>query len=365
MKIKAAVVREAGKPFVIEEIELDEPRDDEVLVKIVSSGLCHTDLAASMQYLGNPLPGVFGHEGAGIVEKVGSKVTKVKPGDHVVSTYMWCGVCPACKQARPGWCVDFRTLNFAGRRGDGSITMKKGDETIHGSFFGQSTFASYALINERNTVKVRTDVPLEILSPLGCGIQTGAGGVINSLKAEPGSSLVVFGAGSVGLSAIMAAVICGCAPIIAVDVMPARLELAKTFGATHLINGKEVNSVEEIRKLTGSGAKYTMECTGNPVVFRQAVDSLMMGGTCALLGVAPLGTEVKLEMQTVLDGRTIKGVVEGDSLSDIFIPQLIEFYRAGRLPFDKLITFYTLDQINEAVKDTHDGKALKAVMKIS
>ena len=365
MKIKAAVVREAGKPFVIEEVELDEPRNDEVLVKIVSSGLCHTDLVAQMQYLPIPLPGVFGHEGAGIVEKVGANVTKVKPGDHVATSYMFCGKCQACKEAKPGWCVDFRKLNFGGRREDGTATMKKGGETVYGSFFGQSTFATYALVNERNTVKVPTDVPLEILAPLGCGIQTGAGGVINSLKPEPASTIVIFGVGSVGLSAIMAAVICGCTKIIGVDIMNERLELAKSFGATHVINSKAVNAVEEIRKLTGSGAKYTLECTGIPQVFRQAVDSLMMGGTCALLGVAPVGVEVSLEMQTVLDGRTIRGVVEGDCVSDIFIPQLIDLYKAGRFPFDRLITFYTLDQINEAVKDTHDGKALKAVLKIT
>jgi len=364
MKIKAAVVREAGKPFVIEEVELDEPREDEVLVKIVSTGLCHTDLVAQMQYLPIPLPGVFGHEGAGIVEKVGSKVTKVKPGDHVTTSYMFCGTCHACKEAHPGWCVDFRKLNFGGRRADGSATMKNGDETVYGSFFGQSTFGTYALVNERNTIKVQSDVPLEILAPLGCGIQTGAGGVIKTLKPEPGSSIVIFGVGSVGLSAIMAACICGCAKIIGVDIMTERLALAKEFGATHVINSKETNAVEEIRKLTGSGAKYTLECTGIPQVFRQAVDSLMMGGTCALLGVAPVGVDAHLEMQTILDGRTIKGCVEGDCVSDIFIPQLIDFYKAGRFPFDKLITFYTLDQINEAVKDTHDGKALKAVMRV-
>jgi len=364
MKIKAAVVREAGKPFVFEEVELDEPGNDEVLVKIVSSGLCHTDFVAQMQYLPIPLPGVFGHEGAGIVEKVGSSVTKVKPGDHVATSYMFCGTCPACKDAKPGWCVDFRRLNFGGRRADGTATMKKGDETIYGSFFGQSTFATYALVNERNTIKVQTDVPLEILAPLGCGIQTGAGAVINTLKPAPGSSLVVFGVGSVGLSAIMAAVLCGCTKIIGVDIMNERLELAKSFGATHVINSRETDAVEEIRKLTGSGAKYTLECTGIPQVFRQAVDSLMMGGTCALLGVAPVGVEVNLEMQTVLDGRTVKGVVEGDCVSDIFIPQLIELYKAGRLPFDRLITFYSFDQINEALKDTLDGKTLKAVMRM-
>ncbi|MBN2337521.1 MAG: NAD(P)-dependent alcohol dehydrogenase [Acidobacteria bacterium] len=363
MKIKAAVVREKGGPFLLEEIELDEPRDDEILVRIVSSGLCHTDLVARMQYLPIPLPGVFGHEGAGIVEKVGSQVTKVKPGDHVATSYMSCGVCPACKMARPGWCTEFRRLNFGGRRNDGTTTMKKGGETIYGSFFGQSTFATHSLVTERNVVKVRPDVPLEILSPLGCGIQTGGGGVINSLKPEPGSNIVVFGIGPVGLSAIMAAVISGCTRIIAVDIQEGRLQLAKEFGATDLIDSSKVDAVDEIRKLTEGGAQYTLECTGIPAVFRQSVDCLRMGGVCGLIGVAPVGVEAKLEMQTILDGRTIKGIVEGDSVSDLFIPQLIEFYRLGRFPFDRLLTFYPFDKINEAVEDAEKGKVMKAVLK--
>lgn len=363
MKIKAAVVREKGGPFLLEEIELDEPRDDEILVRIVSSGLCHTDLVARMQYLPIPLPGVFGHEGAGIVEKVGAQVTKVKPGDHVATSYMSCGACPACTMARPGWCTEFRRLNFGGRRSDGTATMKKGGETVYGSFFGQSTFATHALVTERNTVKVRPDVPLEILSPMGCGIQTGAGGVFNSLKPEPGSNIVVFGIGPVGLSAIMAAVISGCTSIIAVDIQEGRLQLAKEFGATDVINSSQADAVEEIRKLTGGGAQYTLECTGIPAVFRQSVDCLRMGGVCGLIGVAPVGVEAKLEMQTILDGRTIKGVVEGDSVSDLFIPQLIEFYRLGRFPFDRLLTFYPFDKINEAVEDAEKGKVMKAVLK--
>jgi aryl-alcohol dehydrogenase len=363
MKIKAAVVREKGGPFLLEEIELDEPRDDEILVRIVSSGLCHTDLVARMQYLPIPLPGVFGHEGAGIVEKVGAQVTKVKPGDHVATSYMSCGVCPACTMARPGWCTEFRRLNFGGRRRDGTAPMTKGGETVYGSFFGQSTFATHALVTERNTVKVRPDVPLEILSPMGCGIQTGAGGVFNSLKPEPGSNIVVFGIGPVGLSAIMAAVISGCTSIIAVDIQEGRLQLAKEFGATDVINSSQADAVEEIRKLTGGGAQYTLECTGIPAVFRQSVDCLRMGGVCGLIGVAPVGVEAKLEMQTILDGRTIKGVVEGDSVSDLFIPQLIEFYRLGRFPFDRLLTFYPFDKINEAVEDAEKGKVMKAVLK--
>jgi aryl-alcohol dehydrogenase len=363
MKIKAVVVREAGGPFRIEDIELDEPRADEVLIKIVSSGLCHTDLVARMQYLPIPLPGVFGHEGAGIVEKVGSQVTKVKPGDHVATSFMSCGSCINCKKGKPGWCSEFRRLNFGGRRPDGTATMKKGNETIYGSFFGQSTFGTYALMNERSVIKVPADVPLEILSPMGCGIQTGAGGVINTLKAAPGSSIAIFGIGSVGLSAIMAAVASGCTKIIGVDIMDERLNLATEFGATDTINSAKTNAVEEIRKLTGGGIEYTLECTGIPKVFRQAVDVLMMGGTCGLIGVAPVGVEVSFEMQHILDGRTVKGCVEGDCIPEIFIPQLVELYKQGRFPFDKLITFYPLDKINEAVEDTEKGKALKAVLK--
>jgi aryl-alcohol dehydrogenase len=363
MKIKAAVVREKAGPFLIEEIELDEPRDNEILVRIVSSGLCHTDLVARMQFLPIPLPGVFGHEGAGVVEKVGSRVTKVKPGDHVTTSFMSCGDCPACKTAMPGWCTEFQRLNFGGRRPDGTATMKKDGQTIYGSFFGQSTFASHALVTERNVVKVPTDVPLEVLCPLGCGIQTGAGGVINTLKAGPGSSIAVFGIGSVGLSAIMAALASGSTMIIGVDVMEERLKLAKEFGATHTINSSKVDPVEEIRKLTGGGIQYTLECTGIPKVFRQAVDALMIGGTSGLIGVAPNGVDVSLEMQTILNGRTIKGIVEGDCVSDIFIPQLIELFKQGRFPFDRLLKFYSLDQINEAVEDTEKGRALKAVLK--
>jgi aryl-alcohol dehydrogenase len=363
MKIKAAVVREKGGPFVIEDIELDEPRADEVLVRIVSSGLCHTDLVARMQYLPIPLPGVFGHEGAGIVEKVGSQVTKVKPGDHVATSFMSCGSCTNCKRGIPGWCSEFRRLNFGGRRADGSATMKKKGETIYGSFFGQSTFATHAVINERSVIKVQADVPVEILSPMGCGIQTGAGGVINTLKAKPGSSIAVFGIGSVGLSAIMAAVVSGCTKIIGIDVVPERLKLAKEFGATDIIDSGKSNAVEEIRKLTGGGIEFTLECTGIPKVLRQAVDSLMMGGTCGLIGVAPVGVEVNLEMQTVLDGRTLKGIVEGDCISDIFIPQLIDLYKQGRFPFDRLLKFYPMDKINEAAEDSEKGKTLKAVLK--
>ena len=212
-------------------------------------------------------------------------------------------------------------------------------------------------------VKVRNDVPLELLGPMGCGIQTGAGGVINSLKARPGSSIAVFGVGSVGLSAILAATASGLTTAIAIDVKGERLDLALKMGATHVIDSSRTNAVEEIQKITGGGVDYSLECTGIPAVFRQSVDALAMTGVCGLIGVAPFGVEVSLGMQTILNGRTIRGVVEGDSIPDIFIPQLIELYRQGRFPFDRMITFYPFDQINKAVEDSEKGKALKAVLR--
>jgi aryl-alcohol dehydrogenase len=365
MKIQAAVVREKAGPFIIEQVDLDEPKAGEVLVRMVATGLCHTDLVARAQFLPVPLPAVFGHEGSGIVESVGPGVTKVKAGDHVVMSYLYCGTCPSCKKGIPSWCLNFLPSNFAGVRSDGSTTMKKGGQAIHGSFFGQSSFGAYALASERNVVKVQDDVPLEILGPLGCGIQTGAGGVINSLQARPGSSIAVFGVGSVGLVAVMAAYASGCTTIIAVDVVPARLKVALEMGATHTIDSNTVDPVEEIRKITGGGVEYSLECAGIPKVLRQAVDALTWGGVCGLIGVAPMGAEVSLDMQNILNGRAVKGIVEGDSNPDVFIPQLIELYKRGRLPFDRIMTFYPFEQINQAAEDSENGKTLKAVLRFS
>jgi len=362
MKIKAAVVREKSGPFLIEELELEDPRDNEVLVKISGTGVCHTDLVARDQHLPIPLPAVFGHEGSGIVEKVGSRVTKVKPGDHVVMSFLTCGTCPSCLQGVPSHCHNFLRSNFAGARQDGSPTLRKGEEVISGAFFYQSSFASYALAAERNVVKVRKDVPLEILGPLGCGIQTGAGGVMNSLRPPFGSSIAIFGAGSVGMSALLAAAAVGCSIIIAVDINADRLRMARDLGATHTINSMELNAVEEIRRITCVGADFSLECTALPKVFRQAVDCIRVGGTCGLIGVAGPGVEVSLEMATILDARTIKGIVEGDSNPDIFIPQLIELYQQGKFPFDRMLKSYPLDQLNQAVEDSEKGRVLKAIV---
>lgn len=363
MKIKAAVVREKSAPFNIEEIELDEPREDEVLVRVVGCGVCHTDLVCRDQYFPVPLPAVFGHEGSGVVEKVGAKVMKVVPGDHVVMSFLSCGDCNPCKTGYPGYCLDLYKANFSCARFDEAATMKKGSETIHGAFFNQSSFATHAIATERNVVKVPRDVPLELLGPLGCGIQTGAGGVMNALHPKPGASIAVFGVGSVGVSAILGAVVSGCAKIIAVDIKPQRLKFAKEMGATHTVDAGS-DPVTAIQEITGGGVEFSLDCTGIPSVLRQAVDCLTLTGVCGLIGVAPLGTEVALDMNSILFGRTVRGIIEGDSIPDIFIPRMIELYRQGRFPFDKMIRFYEFDDINRAAEESESGLVLKAILRM-
>jgi aryl-alcohol dehydrogenase len=241
--------------------------------------------------------------------------------------------------------------------------LRKDDQVIHGSFFCQSSFADFALANERNVVKVREDVPLEILGPLGCGVQTGAGAVMNTLQPRPGASIAIFGVGTVGMSAVLGALVCGCTTIIAVDINPDRLETAKELGATHTVNSGEVDPVEAILDITGGGAEFTLECVGNPKVLRQAVDALPRCGVCGLLGVVPPGTEVGLDMDAIMNGRTVRGIIEGDSIPDLFIPRLIELFSQGRFPFDRLITFYPFDEINNAVEDMEKGRVIKPVLK--
>ena len=365
MKIKAAVISETGGDFNIEQLELCEPNADEVLVRIVGVGICHTDLAARAGYLPIPSPpSVFGHEGAGVVEKVGAQVTKVKPGDHVVLAWDYCGTCSSCKADKVLYCKNFFQHNFHGARPDDTATLHKGDQVIHGSFFCQSSFANFALANERNTVKVRDDVPLEILAPLGCGVMTGTGAVLNSLQAKPETAIAIFGIGTVGMSAILGAVICGCTTIIAVDVNTDRLKMAKELGATHIVNAGEVDTVEAIREMTDGGVEYSLECVGNPKVLRQAVDVLARLGVCGLLGVVPPGTEVSLDMDLIMNGRTVRGVLGGDAIPDLFIPKMIELYSQGRFPFDKLIRFYPFDDINKAVEDMEKGLVIKPILKL-
>ena len=364
MKIKAAVLFETGGEFSIEELELTEPRDDELLARIVAVGICHTDLVARDGHMPvPPPPSVFGHEGAGVVEKVGARVTKVKPGDHVVLSWDCCGMCTSCKAGRNPYCLNFYLHNFHGARPDGSPTLRQGDQVIHGCFFSQSSFANYALTRERSVVKVRDDVPLEILGPMGCGVMTGAGAVMNSLRPGAGSSIAIFGIGTVGMSALMAAAVVGCTTIIAVDIHQQRLEMAQELGATHIVNARKADPVEAIRGITDGGADFSLECVGNPKVLRQAVDALPRCGVCGVVGAVAPGTEVSLDMDLLMNGRTVTGILQGDSIPDLFIPTLLELYRQGRFPFDRMIRFYPLEEINRALADIEAGQVIKAVLR--
>lgn len=362
--INAAVVREKGGAFTIEQVDLDDPRDNEVLVRIAGVGMCHTDLVVRDQYFPTPLPAVLGHEGSGIVEKIGAAVTKVAVGDHVVLSFGSCGVCANCLSGRYGYCPDLYGRNFSGARPDGSTPCcDSRGSPVSGYFFSQSSFGELAIATERNVVKIAHDVPLEIMGPLGCGIQTGAGAVINALKPGAGTSIAIFGAGSVGLSAVMAAKIVGCAQIIVVDLNHQRLTLAKELGATHTIDGGRDDVVGTIQAITGGeGVQYSLEATGLPKVVRNAVDCLRLTGTCGIIGVSPLGTEITLDMNGLLFGRTVRGIIEGDSVPDVFIPQLVELWRQGRFPFDRLIRKYPLSEIEAAAHDSESGEVLKAVL---
>lgn len=365
-EIRGAVVRRKGGPFQVENLTLDDCRPDEVMIKIVATGMCHTDMVARDQLYEVPLPIVLGHEGAGVVEEIGSSVKKVQVGDHVVLTYMWCGHCKPCLRGDLTYCENFYPLNFGGAREDGSTATHDGNGgPVHDHFFGQSSFGTFAVVHERNVIQVPRDVPLEMLGPLGCGIQTGAGAVINVLKVTPGSSFAAFGGGAVGLSAIMAARVVGATMIIAVDVVPARLELAKELGATHTVNSRETDPVSAVREITGGGVDFTLESSGRPAVLRQAIDALAIGGSCGIVGAPALGTEASFDVNGLMTaGKRIIGIVEGESKPDLFIPALVELYRDGRFPFDKLVKFYPLDQINQAAEDSEKGLTIKPIVRL-
>jgi len=362
MKINAAVVNQVGQDFQFEEITLDHPKSGEVLVKIVASGICHTDISAQHQLLPVPLPAVLGHEGAGVVELVGEGVRDFEPGDHVVLSYASCGHCEYCLTGNSYACEDILGANFSGVMVDKTHRLHK-DEKGVSTFFGQSSFATYAVANARNVVKVDKDIDLRLLAPLGCGIQTGAGAVFNVFNPSPGSTIAIFGSGTVGLSALMASKVSGCTKRIVVDVHDSRLELARELGATHTINSRNSDAVEEIRKITGKGVNYAIESTGVSVVLRQATDTLAPLGKVGVIGAPKIGTTVDLDViDLLINVKSVVGIHQGGSIPKIFIPKLIDLYKNGQFPFDRLMKFYKFDEINKAVSDTKDGSTIKPVL---
>ncbi|MBV9262605.1 MAG: NAD(P)-dependent alcohol dehydrogenase [Pseudolabrys sp.] len=366
MKITAAVVHQAYAPFTIETLDLSDPRQDELLVEVIATGMCQTDQHGRDGYFPTmPFPAVFGHEGAGIIRAVGSAVTRFKTGDHVLMCYPWCGECPNCRSQRQSYCLSVAELKMGGRRVDGSTTHSMRGSPVYSAFFQQSSFGTYTIANERFAVKLRNDAPLDVVCALACGGQTGAGAVLNVMQPKSGDGFAVFGAGAVGLCGMMAAKIAGCDPIIAIDIHEHRLALARELGATHTINhaGRD-DVVAEIRKITSVGVRYSLETSAVPSVLREAIDCTMPAGTCILLGSARRGSETSIEMPFLQNGRTVRGVIQGDSIPQDFIPRLVDHMIAGRFAADRLITYYDLADINVAAADSASGKTIKPVLRM-
>jgi len=362
VQITAAVLRDGQGPFSVEELTLDGPRADEVLVRMVGAGMCHTDLLARElppEFFAGPT--VYGHEGAGVVESVGTAVGDLAPGDHVVLSFNSCRTCPACNGGRPASCFDFQAHNMAGGRTDGASALTDGaGQSVGSHFFGQSSFASHAVVSEQSVVKVDHDLDLAILGPLGCGIQTGAGTVFNTLDVQHGSSIVIAGAGALGLAAVMAAKVADADVIIAIDRHQNRLDLAERYGATTTISGDPATFAEAIIEATAGGADYAFDTTGNAAVVRGCFEGLNNLGTLAMAGVG-FG-DVTFDFLSLIGSRTIKGVMEGDAVPSSFVPRLARLHAEGRFPFDELITTYPLERINEAEAASASGAVIKPVL---
>ena len=359
----AAILEEVDAPLQLHQVEIDAPRENEVLVRMRGVGICHTDVSAAHGLIPLPLPAVLGHEGAGVVEAVGPGVDSLAVGDHVALSFDHCRDCPQCSGGHPAYCQLFAPLNYFGERMDGSVTMRRGEEEVHGNWFGQSSFATHAIASINNAVKVPADLPIELLGPLGCGFQTGAGSVLNVLGAKSGEGIIIFGMGAVGLGALMAAKAVGCDPIIGVDLNPARLAIATEFGATDTINPNETDDfLWRVQELAAPGLHYSFDAVGAAPVIRQALESLRSPGHCATVGFQGLENEITIDQGHLLLGRRLSGVVEGDADPQTFIPRLIEFYRDGKFPFDRLVQKFPFEQINEAIAAAESGSVVKPIL---
>lgn len=363
IKMHAAVIRTPEQPYTFEEVDLAEPKDDEVLVKIKACGLFHTDEFG--RSIGLPMPLVLGHEGAGVIEKKGSNVTGFDEGDHVLFSYASCGHCKNCLRGMPQYCLNFNTINFGGVAADGKTRIFQGGKPVS-MFFGQSALAQYAVLNTRNIVKVDPDVDLAMVAPMGCGVQTGAGAVMNTMKPEVDESIAVFGCGAVGMSAIMAAAALGMRQIIAVGGNAKSLTLAKELGATDTVNRKELSAgetiAEAVQKASDGGVNYALDTSGFGSMIQNAIQSTSLHGTIVILG--PTGTidHFNIGSDVLMHYRTIIGCCEGDSVPQIFIPKLIQLYKNGKFPVNRIITTYPFAELEKAREDSNSGKVLKAVV---
>ncbi|MGW3215809.1 NAD(P)-dependent alcohol dehydrogenase [Streptomyces parvus] len=363
---RAAVLEAQAGPFEFRDIEIEDPRPDEVLVRMVATGICATDAHVRAQRMATPLPAVLGHEGAGVVERVGAAVTTVEPGDHVVLSYHSCGRCKPCMSSHAAYCDNVWAANFAGARLDGSngLHVAHGVEP-HGHFFGQSSFATHALTHQRNTIKVPRDLPLDVVAPLGCGLQTGAGAVLKALAVPAGASFAVFGVGAVGLAAVMAAHVAGATTIVAVDVDAGRLELARDLGATHLVNAGQVEDLTgALRAVDERGLEYVLDTSGRAENLDAGVGALAPMGRFGFVAFHE-GSGAMLDAGRLTLGQSLQGIIQGDAVSSLLINNLAQLYRAGRFPIDRLLSFYDFADINTAFEDAGSGRVTKAVLRFT
>jgi aryl-alcohol dehydrogenase len=368
MKIRALVVEAKDGPFELKELDLEGPGRGEALIRLAASGVCHTDAITRAGDLPMPFPCVLGHEGSGTVETVGPGVTGLEPGDRVIIGWPACGECRNCLDGQPRYCLRTGDALVSGRRFKGELqgrsAYSRGGAPVNGHFFGQSSFATHSIVSADAVVKVSRDVPLELLGPLACGLGTGAGAVLNEARPKLGDSILVAGVGAVGLAAIMAARNSGVTRIIAADVHDHRLELAAEFGATHTVNSRSKDLAAEVPKITGSTVDFAFDCTGVIAVIEKLAETVGMLGTLVLIGGAPAGARFSLDHLATLWGKRVVGVLGGGGRTGQLIPALVELHRQGRFPFDRLVRFYEMDQIDHALADSKSGEVIKPILRM-
>jgi len=364
MKSKAAILFEAGKGLQLCDVDVQEPQTGEVMVRMVAGGVCHSDLHVMTGHLSAPLPAVLGHEGSGIIESVGPGVVAFKPGDHVIPLWrLSCHVCEFCSSDRPALCTEGMQIRMTGQLQDGTTRFKlDGEEIKH--FAGVSCFSEYSVMPEGQVLKIPKDFPLELATLIGCGVVTGVGAVFNCARVKPGSSVAVFGTGGIGLNIVQGAAIAGAEKIIAVDLLPNKLEFAESFGATHTINASEGDPVEQIKALTNGGVNYAFEAVGYPEIIRQAYDSTRKQGMTIAVGVTPPTTEVSVPvMSLIFEEKTLTGSVYGSAQPWIEIPKIIALYKAGKLKLDELLSRrYPFAEINEAYAALERGEVARSIV---
>lgn len=360
--MRAALLNDIGGDLVFADLTPTDLVAGEVVIEVRGVGVCHTDLTVIDGAMPQQTPIVLGHEGSGVVTAVGPGVTELAIGDHVVCSFSSCGHCPRCAAGDRAYCSKFALLNYAGIRPDGSTTLTATDGSpVHGNWFGQSTWATHAIASVQNAVKVDPTLPLEKLGPLGCGLLTGAGAVLNVQRPRAGQTYGVWGLGPVGLAAIMAAKASGCARVVGVDPNPARRELALEVGATDVYEPSD-DLAKTLVRANGGGLDFTLDAVGAAPVIDQALRSLASPGSCVTVGFRGPRNPVEVDQGHLLQGRSLRGVIEGDADPHQLIPRLLAMWAAGEFEFDRLITTYAFDDIATAIADFRAGTVVKPVL---